>query len=129
MSISTNIQNKVKKILIADDDSDILESLKMMLEMVGYDVKTTLRAENIATMFRFRPDLLLLDIRLSGKDGREVCRDIKRKKETKKIPVIMISANNDVAKSAKDSGADDFIAKPFEVKDLLNKVKKHISSN
>lgn len=118
-----------KKILIADDDPDILDAMKMMLEMEGYDVMTTLDGERVASMFKYRPDLLFLDIWMSGIDGRDICRTIKSKKATKDTPVIMISASTSIGKSAQDSGADDFIAKPFQMKDILSKVEKHISSN
>lgn len=122
-------QNLDKKILIADDNLDILESMRVLLEMEGYDVMTTSRGKNVEGMLKHSPDLVFLDIWISGTDGREVCRDIKSKSATKDIPIIMISAGRNVAKSAIDSGADDFIAKPFEIDNVLNKVKKHLSSN
>ncbi len=118
-----------KKILIADDDQDILESMRMMLEMEGYQVETTVNGERVNKMSKEQPDLLLLDIRMSGIDGRDVCRSVKADKTTRDIPIIMISANEDAAKSVKASGADDFIAKPFEMHDFLHKVEKYLAKN
>jgi DNA-binding response OmpR family regulator len=121
--------NSGKKILIADDDPAILESLQMILEMEGYEVHATPFGERVEKMSKEHPDLMFLDIWMSGVDGRNICKKIKSGRSTKEIPVIMISATHDVKKSAYDSGADDFIAKPFQLKELLSKVEKHISSN
>ncbi|HSW48048.1 MAG TPA: response regulator transcription factor [Candidatus Saccharimonadales bacterium] len=121
--------NSEKTILVADDNRDILESMKILLEMEGYDVITTSHGEEITSMLQLNPDLLLMDIWLAGIDGRDVCRHIKSKSETRGVPIIMISASKNIKRSAMDSGADDFIAKPFEIDDVLGKVKKHLFSN
>ncbi len=113
-----------KKILIADDDPSIVDSLKMMLELEGYEVKTTTDGETIYKMEKEYPDLLLLDIWMSGQDGREICKYLKKESHTKHIPIIMISASRDVRQSAVNSGADDFIEKPFEQEELLKKIAK-----
>ena len=76
-------------------------------------------------MLREPTDLLLLDIWMSGHDGKEICRALKRGDATKKVPIILISASRDVELSASEAGADDWIAKPFDMKNLLAKVKKH----
>lgn len=123
------IKKSDKKILIADDDKDILEAMQMMFEMEGYDVKATPDGKNVKRMSKEKPDLLVLDIWMSGYDGRDICRDIKSKYSTRDIPVIMISASNDIRRSALASGADDFIAKPFQMHDILDKVEKHLSMN
>jgi CheY-like chemotaxis protein len=114
-----------KKILVADDDPAILDAIKMILEFEGYEVETTTDGEIIYKMQKEFPSLLLLDIWMSGKDGREICRFLKKDPLKKKIPIIMISASRDVMQSAKEAGADDFIEKPFEIEDLLLKVKKY----
>ena len=64
---------------------------------------------------------------MSGQDGRDICKLLKKDKNTKDIAVIMVSAGKDIAKSARDAGAQDFVAKPFEVIDLLEKVEKYTS--
>jgi len=114
-----------KRILIADDDPAIVESTKLILEEFGYDVDTTVDGETIYKMEKNFPDLLLLDIWMSGQDGRKICKYLKAEETTKHIPIIMISASRDVKESAKKAGADDFIAKPFELEDLVTLVKKY----
>ena len=114
------------KILIADDDPAIVGAVEMMLELEGYDVDTTTNGETIYKMEDQYPDLLLLDIWMSGQDGREICKYLKNEPHTKHIPIIMISASRDVMDSAKQAGADDFIAKPFEMNELLTKVAHYV---
>jgi CheY-like chemotaxis protein len=115
-----------KKILVADDDPAIVESTKLILEEFGYDVDTTVDGQTIYKMEKDFPDLLLLDMWMSGQDGREICKYLKKESATKHIPIIMISASRDIRGSAKESGADDFIAKPFEMDDLIHVVRKYI---
>ena len=117
-----------KRVLVADDDPAILDSLKIMLELEGYHVDTTVDGEVVYKMEKNYPNLLLLDIWMSGQDGRDICRYLKSEPHTKNIPIIMISASRDVMKSAKDAGADDFIEKPFEMEELLHKVRFHIAN-
>lgn len=115
-----------KKILVADDDPAIVDAVKMMLELHGYEVDTTVDGETIYKMKKNYPDILLLDIWMSGQDGRKICKSIKKDPFTKNIPVIMISASKDVRNSAKEAGADDFIEKPFEQEDLLRLIEKYL---
>lgn len=117
-----------KKILVADDDPSILEAIQMILEDAGYEVSTTVDGETVYKMEKEYPDLLLLDIWMSGQDGRDICKFLKSRESTKDIPIIMISANKDTQEIAKKAGADDFIVKPFEMKDLLAIVAKHIGT-
>jgi CheY-like chemotaxis protein len=123
------MSKKHKKIIVADDDPAICDALQYMLEDEGYEVTTTVNGETIYKMEKEFPDLLLLDIWMSGQDGREICRYLKKKELTKHIPIIMISAARDIAESAKASGADDFIEKPFVMDDLLQKVAKYTKNN
>ncbi|MBA3723583.1 MAG: response regulator transcription factor [Candidatus Levybacteria bacterium] len=118
-----------KHILVADDDPAIVDAIQMMLELEGYTVDTTVNGETIYKMEKVYPDLLLLDIWMSGQDGREICRYLKKDPLTKKIPIIMISANRDIKASAEKAGADDFIAKPFEMHELLSKVAKYVDTS
>jgi DNA-binding response OmpR family regulator len=118
--------NKKKKILIADDDRPIVESLTLLLEAADYDVISTTEGNNISEMYTQQPDLLLLDIWMSGIDGRDVCKKLKNDAMKKHIPIIIFSASTEIETSAKKAGADDFIAKPFEMKELLAKVANYI---
>ena len=117
--------NNKKKILAADDDPAILEVLTFMLEDAGYEVQTTVNGQTEQMVHEFLPNLILLDIWMAGSDGRIICKSLKHQKLTRHIPIIMISANKDTKKIAKEVGADDFMAKPFEMDDLLAKVAKY----
>lgn len=123
---STKLSTRKKKILVADDDPSILEAIQLILEDSGYEVVTTVNGETIYQMEKEYPDLLLLDIWMSGQDGSDICRFLKSRETTKDIPVIMISANKDTQAIAKEAGADDFITKPFEMDDLLEKVAQYV---
>lgn len=118
-----------KKIFIADDDEAIVDATSMMLEMAGYEVRHTLNGATVQTDVRNKPDLVLLDVWMSGIDGRDICRQLKADPATLDIPVLMISAGRDIMASALESGADDFLAKPFDMDDLLEKVEKLIRHN
>ena len=114
----------IKRILVADDDPAIVESVKMLLEDEGYDVETTVNGGTVTDARVELPDVILLDIWMSGQDGRTICQTLKSGASTKDIPVIMISANRDARELARAAGADDFIAKPFDADFLLEKIAK-----
>ncbi|RKR83608.1 response regulator receiver domain-containing protein [Mucilaginibacter gracilis] len=115
--------NKGKRIMIADDDPGIVDAIEMTLTFEGYDVVTTLTGDTIISMSDNFPDLLLLDVWMSGHDGRDICKLLKMKSETSNIPVIMISASPELKRSATEAGADDFLEKPFNIDELLNKIE------
>jgi CheY-like chemotaxis protein len=114
-----------KKIMIADDDASILEAMQVMLEDEGYEVIAELDGKVVQDMRSGLPDLLILDVWMSGVDGTGICRHLKSENRTKHIPIILCSANRDTQKIAKECDADDFIAKPFEMIDFLNKIKEY----
>lgn len=117
------MNTKEKKIFIADDDQDILEILSMMLRTKNYDVLATSDANDIFNLDdKNLPDLILMDIWMSGLDGREICRCLKNNEQTKNIPFIFISANSNIEEITKEYKADGYIAKPFEMEYLLNKI-------
>ncbi len=116
-----------KKIVVADDDKDIVAVLTMMLEDAGYEVQSTANGNTMPKVTDYLPDLLLLDIWMAGVDGRDICRNLKNQQLTKHIPIILVSANQETKKIAQEVGADDFMAKPFDMDDLLNMVEKHIN--
>jgi CheY-like chemotaxis protein len=118
-----------KKILVIDDDKAILNALEMLLELSGYDVVATTEAKRTFKMVdETHPDAILLDMYLSGSDGREICKKLKIKKETKDIPVIMISANPNAGKDSKKVGADFFLEKPFDIGVLLSLLSYKIAN-
>lgn len=111
------------KILIVDDDPNISDLLKMYFENEGYDVKLAADGSEGLNYFKmYEPDLVLLDIMLPKKDGWQVCREIR---EISSKPVIMITAKGEVFDKVLglELGADDFVTKPFDMKELSARVK------
>ena len=117
-----------KRILVADDDPGIGDMLREMLEEEGYEVEIQEDGQAVQQMAEPFPDLLFLDIRLSGMDGRTICHHLKDQQATSHLPIILLSANKDTQRMAKDAGADDFLVKPFEMGDLLALVAKYLGS-
>jgi DNA-binding response OmpR family regulator len=119
------MQNRQKKILVVDDEPDILEFLQIIFEEAGYLVITTEKGDYLEKLkSNPLPDLVLLDMLLSGKDGREIVKDLKNQARTRHIPVIMFSAHPSAQKTALGAGADDFVEKPFDIDSLLEKVQR-----
>ena len=118
------------RILAVDDDKDILEVLQFILEDSGYEVDTLSDGHYLFDKIKaMSPDLILLDIMLGNLDGRELCKNVKDKEETHDIPVILISASHNVAGSMnKKGGPDAFIAKPFDINELLDTIKLQLSA-
>jgi DNA-binding response OmpR family regulator len=123
-----SLYQQAKKVLVVDDDPDILDALRFLLEFAGYEVKTTEKgeyAENLRDTNGGLPDLIILDVLLSGKDGRLICQKLKSQQDTKHIPILMISAHPNAKQSVAAVGADDFLAKPFDMDELLAIVVKY----
>jgi DNA-binding response OmpR family regulator len=118
---------KQTTILVVDDDTDILQALDILLSGEGYRVVTEDKGENVKLLngrTEDIPDIILLDVYIPDKDGHYIAKELKKNKLTETIPIIMISAHPDAEASAKELGADDFLAKPFDVLILLEKIKK-----
>ena len=113
-----------KTIMVADDDQDILDMLTTVLVFNGYHVFASFNGETLKQLgSEYMPDLLLLDIRMSGLNGVEECMRIKKQPETHNLPIVLISANHDLPEAAEAAGADGYVPKPFNVKQLLEVVK------
>lgn len=116
-----------KKILVLDDDLDILVVVQLLFKRKGFDVMAISRWEEVfERVDSFQPDVILLDVLLSGNDGRDICKVLKKKISAKDIPVILFSANPSLGRTASDYLADDFVQKPFEVDDLLETINLHL---
>ena len=110
-------------ILVVDDDPNIAQLVKLYLEKEGYDVNVETRGDDAVAAFQKNPpNLMLLDIMLPGMDGWQVCRAIR---QTSSIPIIMLSAKDETFDKVLglELGADDYITKPFEGKELVARVK------
>ena len=111
------------KILIADDDSNISDLLKICLENEGYEIVTANNGIKAISAFKiYEPDLVLLDIMMPGKDGWQVCREIR---EISSKTIIMVTAKSEVFDKVLglELGADDFITKPFDIKEVTARIK------
>ena len=118
-----------KRILILDDDQDILDVVSFLLTDSGYEVQTLNTGEEVfAVISQFNPDLVLMDVMLAQLDGRVICTKIKADEQTLHIPVILISGTHDLARTLDQIGApNDFMAKPFDIDVLLSKVTAQLA--
>src|SRR5690554_1194492 len=115
-----------KKILIVDDEKNIVELIKMNLERDGFQGIPVYTGEDAITKaISLQPDLILLDLMLPDIDGLEVCRILKYNEETKDIPIIMITAKSEESDKVigLGLGADDYITKPFGIRELEARIK------
>lgn len=114
----------MKKVLVIDDDPDILDAINMTLEGAGYETVVTQRAEEALLKANdCSPDLIILDMLLSGHDGRTISQQLKSTDKTKDIPLLMISAYPNAEERIKAFGPNAFLAKPFDIYQLLEIVE------
>jgi CheY-like chemotaxis protein len=120
-----NAYKRKPRILVADDEEDVLVLMQSILARDGFEVKVSPNGKNIIELVnRHPPDIILLDIHMQGVDGEEICKELKCNKSTRKIPVILFSANADIDTIAASCGADDYLLKPFNAntaKAIFNK--------
>lgn len=117
--------NLSKKILVIDDDDALLEIMEEAFNYLGFDVKTVHNPDEIFKDIKnYNPDLILIDYFLENANGGEVCHAIKTQTDTSDIPIILMSAYSKTFLSLGLYDSDDFIAKPFDMYDLLNRVQK-----
>jgi len=114
-----------RRVLLIEDDSDIAEAITFQLEKVGLQVRTARTGEEGLEAVRRGADLVLLDLNLPGMDGLEVCRMIRRQQTTAHLPIIMVTARADEVDRilGLEMGADDYMVKPFSLKELAARCK------
>ena len=113
----------MRKILIVDDNPDILQVMELLLGSRGFEIDVTTRGEEtFVRIEEFQPGLIFLDIHLSGIDGRDICRQIKTSDQYRNLPVILFSANKVKHSTIIESLSDAFISKPFDIVDLVEKI-------
>jgi len=118
-----------KKILVVDDEPDILQVITFRLDKAGYAVAGVSNGEEALRMVgEDRPDLILLDVMMPGLDGFEVCRRIKEKTPGQKIIIYTAKVDGVNAAKARASGADDFTVKTADLKHILDAIRKQISN-
>ena len=120
----------MKKILIVDDDKDLLVNMKALFKKNGFDIAVTVSCdEGILILHSFNPDMIFLDLNMGDEDGREMCKKIKEDADFKHIPVILISSDHDALKQYNEYGASSFVKKPLQFSSLLDIVKNHSNLN
>lgn len=125
------MSEKKSRILIIEDETDIIEALKLRLGANGYEVLvSTDGAEGLNRARSEKPDLIILDIRLPKMDGYKVCRILKYDENFSKIPIIMLTARVQQAdiRQGEEAGADIYMTKPYKSEELLENIKKLLSA-
>jgi DNA-binding response OmpR family regulator len=115
------------RILVIDDDKPMLEMVRSILDNEGYVVETVSNWTIVFDKIRqYKPDLIILDIFISGSDGRVICKELKKSKTTTNIPVILFSATNRLEAYTKDSNSQGYLKKPFDTLELISIVKEKL---
>ena len=119
------MSDKGAHILVIDDNQDILLMLKTMLTIKGYrvSVKDNIKGLELAIK-ELKPDVILMDMLLSGADGREVCKELRKNTAFDHIPIVMISAHSHVHEECIEAGADYFMEKPFDMNSLIKIIEE-----
>jgi two-component system phosphate regulon response regulator PhoB len=112
------------KVIITDDESDIRTLVKVILSKKGIEVIGDSSGDLVANLYHDLPDLIILDINLTDRDGGDICTKLKNDLHTRNIPIILISAIMDLRLISQFCGADDYLIKPFTVSDLEQKVTR-----
>jgi two-component system alkaline phosphatase synthesis response regulator PhoP len=119
-----------KKILVVDDEADLVETIRFPLEMEGFNVLVSYNGDDALNQARKEnPDLILLDLMLPKLDGYKVCRLLKFDERYKHIPILMLTAKTQEKDKllGKETGADEYITKPFDIDELMKKVKAYLN--
>ncbi len=120
----------MKKILIVDDEQDIVESLQFVLETAGYDCHCAYDGEEGLNLAReVLPDLIILDVMMPKINGFKICRLLKYDNKYKNIPILMLTARSQEEDKliGEETGADEYITKPFEIDEIVRKVEGYLS--
>ena len=120
-----------KRILIIDNDKDMLTILSFIFEDEGYEVISYNTGKTAEYIQLIHPDIILLDVRITGypKTGCEICTELKSYTCTANLPVVLISAEYEIESLARKCGADDYISKPFDISYLLTKVDRILNAS
>jgi len=118
-----DMKSKKKIILVADDDVDLLQLVKMQLQRIGFAVQLSLNGRGITSMAKeCHPDVIMLDITMDGISGGDICKKLKQDHETSSIPIIIFSANENIEQVVNSCGANDFVRKPFNMQIVKDKI-------
>ena len=127
--INQEMEKHDKKILVVDDEPDILKVVTFRVKKLEYEVVTATNGQEALDLIqKEEPDLILLDIELPVMNGYEVCQRVKTNEKLKHIPIIFLTASiaSKIAEKVKEFNADDYLIKPFDSEELLKKIKNFI---
>lgn len=114
----------MKKLLIVDNDADGLEAMQLLLSVSGYKVKTATSYKSLLNIvYAFKPDMIIMDVMLSGEDGRNICKDLKEDPLTKDLCILLISGSHLNLIDYKSYQADGCLEKPFDQQILCDKIE------
>ena len=127
--MSSNDSGNRGKVLVVDDDAALSEMLSIVLRNEGFDSRVCPSGDKAMAQFRdYRPDVVLLDLMLPGKDGIDVCKEIRAESG---VPIVMLTAKGDTIDVVVglESGADDYVVKPFKPKELVARIRARVRRN
>ncbi|MFD1255979.1 response regulator [Mucilaginibacter terrae] len=118
----------MSKILICDDEQEILDITRLILEDSGHEVLAVINSSNVNMLVETeQPDILLIDLWMPGLSGDQVVRQLRKNEQLKQIPIVVISASKDGKEIAYAAGADDFLEKPYDLDALIDIVEKQLA--
>jgi DNA-binding response OmpR family regulator len=119
-----------KRVLICDDDQDILEVTKLILQAQGFEVSVHSECDDIINLVEIvKPDIILMDHRIPSLGGVTLAKMLKAHSDYRKIPLLIFSANSDIDKVVTDAGADGFLRKPFDIEEIVKILTVHLSQS
>lgn len=114
----------MRRVLVVEDERDVAELVADVLEMEGFEAKVASGAAALDEALTFRPDVVLLDLMMPDVDGFEVARRLQGNPRTTDLPIIVMTAMHDAARRARQVGANHFLAKPFDINELVRTVRE-----
>lgn len=121
------VASSVCSILVIDDDPAILGFLRVALKGAGYSVETARNgSEGLHQVSAYRPDLILLDMNMPVMDGWEFCKQMRGRDDSAAVPIVVMTAGQDVKGRVREVGAQGYLGKPFDLNDMLDEIQKHV---
>jgi len=111
-----------KKVLIIENDQDIRSLITLLLEEVGFETFSCPEPDKLDQIIEFKPDVILIDEFINNKPGHRFCLKVKQNKELKNIPVVILSTANNIELIAEECKANDYVKKPFDINQMVEKV-------
>jgi len=118
-----------KKILIIENDHEIRIIVEFILSEEGFDTQSSPEPETLAEVLQFKPDLILIDEFINSRPGHRLCHKIKQEPKLAHLPVIILSTANDIELIVKECNANDYIRKPFDIVEMVDKVLRVIGNH